>query len=88
MTITTKKTVSNIYDLEKICWAGALTRVKRAIEDGYGDELYNIVQEYCCIDSDEVEDVVVNDFIWFGSDDILREWGVLKDEDEEQEDED
>ena len=77
MIITVKKTVSNIYDLEKICWAGALTRVKEAIEGGYGDELYNLVQEYYCIDSDEVDDVAVNDFIWFDSDDILQEQGVL-----------
>lgn len=85
MTIITKNAVSSIYDLERICWSGALTRVREAIYGGYGDELYNIVQEYCCIDNDEVEDVAVNDFIRFESDDILQEMGVL-DDDEEDED--
>lgn len=86
MTIVTKTQVSNIYDLERICWSGALTRVKRAIEDGYGRQLYNIVQEYCCIDSDEIDATAMNDFIWFDSDAILEEWGVLDDDEDEEDD--
>ena len=72
MTIYETHDINGIYDLQDICWSGALQRIQEAIKNDIEDEFYEfIVESFDYQDSTDLYEL--NDFIWFECDEWLEE---------------
>lgn len=69
--------ISNIYDLQKMCWGGALQRIEEVLEmDEEKQEAFlQHVINYGEIMSemDTLTTTNINDFIWFDCDEFIEE---------------
>lgn len=73
--------INDIYDLQDICWSGALERIQEAIKNNIEDDFYQfIVGSFDYQDGTDIYDL--NDFIWFECDDWLEEH-ISNDDDSE-----
>ena len=84
-----RKEINDFYELEKMCWSGAVDTIADIQRANKEDEFMNFLEAVFC---DEVPtDTEVNDFIWFKRDYIYENLGLTEDgelpEDEEPEEE-
>lgn len=66
-------------------WAGATSNYERIVEEGKLDAFETLLEE--CY-PDGIEEVQINDILWFDFDWVCNCLGMKKDEDDEDEDED
>lgn len=76
MTIITRNEYdkNDFYKLYDNSWSGArdtLDDIKKADKE---EELMNLLEVY--YGADEVEDTIINDFLWFNRDEIYEELGL------------
>ena len=84
-----KKEINDFYELEKMCWSGAVDTIADIQNVNKENEFMNFLEMVFC---DEIPtDTDVNDFIWFERDYIYENIGLTENgnlpEDEEPEDE-
>jgi hypothetical protein len=76
--------ISNIYDLKRMCWSGAIQRIDEVLEmsEEKQDAFLQHVIDYGELmqEMDTLTTTNINDFIWFDCDDFIEE---LKQESEE-----
>lgn len=83
-----RKEINDFYELEKMCWSGAVDTITDIQNANKETEFMNLLEAVFC---DEVPtDTEVNDFIWFERDYIyenigLTENGELPEEEPEEE---
>lgn len=65
-------------------WCGAVSTLERIQEEGKVAELEALIEEMWC-DREYIDEVEINDFLWFDWEMIFENLGI-KDEDEEIED--
>lgn len=82
MVITVKNEISDFYELEQMCWSGAISVINEIKRQGKENECMSLLED---IFYDGATDTEINDFIWFDieSSDFLN----LYPEDEEEEEE-
>lgn len=80
MTIYEEHTINDLYDLNNICWSGALQRIDEAIENNLEDEFFQYIKD-CFEWDDKIDLTQVNDFIWFECDEWLEEHKQENEED-------
>ncbi len=70
-------TIYTIYDLERICWSGALDRIENVMElsEEKQDAFLQHVIDYGELmqEMDTLTTTNINDFIWFDCDDFIEE---------------
>lgn len=72
-------------DLLDLCWSGAINTLEEVDEAGAGDSLMMLLEENF---DDDVPDIgYINDILWFESDWILETLGIVKPEDENEDEE-
>lgn len=78
--------ISNIYDLERMCWSGASDRINEVLElsEEQQQAFLQHVIDYGELmqEMDVLTTTTINDFIWFECDDFIEE---LKEESEVEE---
>ena len=84
-----RKEINDFYELEKMCWSGAVDTIADIQNANKEDEFMNFLEAVFC---DEVPtDTEVNDFIWHDRDYIYENIGLTENgeliEDEEPEEE-
>ena len=71
-----KKEINDFYELEKMCWSGAVDTIADIQNANKEDEFMNFLEAVFC---DEVPtDTEVNDFIWFERDYIYENIGLTE----------
>ena len=71
-----KKEINDFYELEKMCWSGAVDTIADIQNANKEDEFMNFLEMIFC---DEIPtDTAVNDFIWFERDYIYESLGLTK----------
>ena len=68
------------FELQDMCWSGALDTLKEVAEAGKTEELMDHLEEVFCEGASDVE---VNDYLWFESDYIYECIGMKAEEDED-----
>jgi hypothetical protein len=72
-----RKEINDFYELEKMCWSGAVDTIADIQRANKEDEFMNFLEAVFC---DEVPtDTEVNDFIWFDRDYIYENIGLTED---------
>ena len=71
-----RKEINDFYELEKMCWSGAVDTIADIQNANKEDEFMNFLEAVFC---DEVPtDTEVNDFIWFERDYIYENIGLTE----------
>ena len=71
-----KKEINDFYELEKMCWSGAVDTIADIQNANKEDEFMNFLEAVFC---DEVPtDTEVNDFIWHDRDYIYENLGLTE----------
>ena len=71
-----KKEINDFYELEKMCWSGAVDTITDIQNANKETEFMNFLEMVFC---DEVPtDTAVNDFIWFERDYIYENLGLTE----------
>ena len=76
--LRTNVTFNNLMDM---CWSGAMSTLERVAEEGKGNELIDLLEEYFY--ETTPTDTMINDLLWFEDEWIFERLGIV-DEDEEQ----
>ena len=72
-----RKEINDFYELEEMCWSGAVDTLNDIIEANKEDEFMNFLEMVFC--DDVPTDTNVNDFIWFERDYIYENIGLTED---------
>ena len=83
MVVYDELNIENIYDLERVCWSGAIDRieeVKELSEEKQG-QFIDYLYDNLMYGEDILTTTQLNDFIWFECDNFIEE---LKGEEEEE----
>ena len=71
-----RREINDFYELEKMCWSGAVDTIKDIQNANKEDEFMNFLEAVFC---DEVPtDTAVNDFIWHDRDYIYENIGLTE----------
>lgn len=74
-----KNDINNFYDLQNLCWSGAISQLNEIQDLGLEDEFMDYLISIFCDTTPTLTEI--NDFIWFECDDWIAEHTPNDDED-------
>ena len=80
--MTYTNTIDSFYDLQDLCWSGALQTLKIVEENDLEDEFFDYVNAMLDTLDEPPTLTEINDFIWFECDDWLDE-NIINDGDDD-----
>ena len=74
MIVYEEKSFDDLYDLEGICWSGAIDRIKEVmdLDDEKQEKFVDYVKESLISEEEILTTTQLNDFIWFECDSFIE----------------